>query len=354
MTASSAADLASGFTAAITAQELDASQLPYGKALINMHVWQALNDGQPWTGTAPPPEPTDAKLVRELKYIAMDVAIKRLWQRNRIVYDIDPDLWTELGHTDMDTQIPEGLFAKLPHPDPFIALPTPLILPLDKNHQQRVSGFFVVGRGTGRSEAQVSTHSPAAIGNTGLLIGGQVETLGGKPLMAKMPTGPTQDMVWNRVTLLRRARTLRELIEEIRVRFDGVSEAGGFDGGVVTSIVACVSALTYLCSVNAELRPLPSSVNRRQIKGSGKRQSKPPKVIAVGYQVGAALRAYRRSERQAIAASSGRTMRPHVRRAHFHTYRVGAGRTDSIVKWLSPIPINMTTDAKKTTVVKVN
>jgi hypothetical protein len=32
---------------------------------------------------------------------------------------------------------------------------------------------------------------------------------------------------------------------------------------------------------------------------------------------------------------------PHVRRAHFHTYRVGPGRAGSVVKWLPPIPINM-------------
>lgn len=34
--------------------------------------------------------------------------------------------------------------------------------------------------------------------------------------------------------------------------------------------------------------------------------------------------------------------RPHIRRAHWHTYRTGSGRTETTIKWVAPIPINIT------------
>lgn len=353
MNAASAAQVADLFSAAMTAQIKTAVDLSpiYTQWLIDANIFQATHDGQLYPADNMPVPPTSRKAQREIAFIAQDAAVRRLWQRNRIVYSIDPDLWAELSHTDVTTEVPAGLFDRLPHPDPFIALPTPLVLPVDNEVRQRVVGFYVIGRGRSLTETQVSTHSPAAVGNIGLLIGGLVESHDGKPHM--VPGLGVQDMIWTRATLRREAHTVQEMIDSIRENFNEAPEAGGFANGTTESIIACVSMLIYLCSVNAELRPLPSSVNKRQGKG----KAKPPKVIAVGYEIGAALRAYRRSERAELDAAkpgTGRKVRPHIRRAHFHTYRVGAGRVDSIVKWLSPIPVKMTTDAEKTTVVKVD
>jgi len=33
--------------------------------------------------------------------------------------------------------------------------------------------------------------------------------------------------------------------------------------------------------------------------------------------------------------------RAHIRRAHWHTYLVGAGRSERRLKWLPPIPVNV-------------
>lgn len=351
MSAASAAEIADIYSSTIALQaRTTASLSPWVAQLMEMEIHQALTGGQPWTGKVLP-LPTNNSLVREAKYTAQDNAVRRLWQINRIVYDIDPDLWAELSHTDASTEIPEGLFEKLPHPDPFVALPVPLVIAIDETYNQRIEGFYVVGRGMTFAEVQVSTHAEAAVGNIGLLIGGRTETKDGKPYMIKDWGEPVQDMVWNRVTLRKSVRTVGGLIEDVRGRFDTQSLAGGF-AGVPEAITACVSALIYLCATNAELRPLPSSLNRRKAKGQ--KSAKPPKVIQVGYISGPALRAYRRAERDEAAQPTGRTMRPHIRRAHFHTYRVGAGRTESIVKWLSPIPINVTDPAGKSTVVKVS
>lgn len=41
---------------------------------------------------------------------------------------------------------------------------------------------------------------------------------------------------------------------------------------------------------------------------------------------------------------TGRTVRPHMRAAHWHTFRTGKGRTERIVHWLPPIPVGLPDD----------
>jgi hypothetical protein len=107
-----------------------------------------------------------------------------------------------------------------------------------------------------------------------------------------------------------------------------------------------ISLLLYLCADEAEIgtgddRPkMPKPTKTKQ----GQRLFPPdsPKTWEVGVRIGAALR---RAQAQAGAPSGevGTHARPraHIRRAHWHTYRVGAGRSDRRLKWLPPIPINV-------------
>jgi hypothetical protein len=348
----------------MTAQERLAATGPWaetGRSLIEQTVRQALHPGDP-VPAGPPTGHVRHDALRELLYIAEDAATRRLWQRRRIVYDLDPGLWAELGDTERDTAIPAKLFAALPHPDPFIVLPEPLVIPLNGTEQQRIPGFFVTGRttpairtgGVGRT-TQTSTHDEYALpGLVALIIPGYMEDRSGRAKMA--PAADVQDMIVNRATLRNhedRDMTVGEMVDAIRSNFDlyHKEDPGHFERAVAPAITRAVSALIYLCSVNRDLRPLPSRPAGRRRNPS---QPKPPQVIAVGHQVGAALRAWRRTEADAAAAApTGRTVRPHVRRSHFHTYRIGPGRSESIVKWLAPIPINITGDADTTTVIPV-
>lgn len=121
-------------------------------------------------------------------------------------------------------------------------------------------------------------------------------------------------------------------------------------GGVVDELAASVTPLLnlvlYLCSEAADFggeRPMiPKPVRTKR----GWRLFPPdkPRVWEIGARIGAALRSAHLAEQtgRAQEAMDGRqSPRPHVRRAHWHTYRVGAGRTDTTLKWLPPIPINI-------------
>lgn len=68
--------------------------------------------------------------------------------------------------------------------------------------------------------------------------------------------------------------------------------------------------------------------------------------------MGAALRrAYHASE---TGQTHGGTVRPHIRRAHWHSFWVGSGDDKKInVKWLPPIAVNLDDDALPAVVRKV-
>ena len=105
-----------------------------------------------------------------------------------------------------------------------------------------------------------------------------------------------------------------------------------------------VSLLLYLCSANGEIEPVevktPGKPKPKKTKG-GLRLFPPDKPTTwdVGIRMGAAIR-------QAAATSEDRggthaSPRPHIRRAHWHTYWTGKRdkpeKRKPILKWLSPI-----------------
>jgi len=119
-------------------------------------------------------------------------------------------------------------------------------------------------------------------------------------------------------------------------------------------LVRALVALTlYLCSQDRDVAD--RSGKPASIAHQG-RQSSPRASVTqweVGTRIGAALRAaYQREQTGGDAAPSGRSVRPHVRRAHWHTMLSGARfgadgtpidpahRTRNL-RWLPPIPVNV-------------
>jgi hypothetical protein len=121
----------------------------------------------------------------------------------------------------------------------------------------------------------------------------------------------------------------------------------------------CMNLLLFLCSQTEyssqnKIVAFPQFVEPKHVKG-GARFFPPPDATLwnVGTRLGAALR----EAQEAVASEdgethSGSTVRPHIRRAHWHTYHVGAKKApngDEIppdkreikLEWLPPIPVNL-------------
>ncbi len=108
-----------------------------------------------------------------------------------------------------------------------------------------------------------------------------------------------------------------------------------------------VSLLLYICTEAADFGPGPRPRRPKPTKTEkGLRLFPPdhPRLWDVGIRFGTALR--REYTAESIDWVPGDEQqrsrpRPHIRRAHWHTYRVDAGRTGSRLKWLPPIPVNV-------------
>lgn len=118
-----------------------------------------------------------------------------------------------------------------------------------------------------------------------------------------------------------------------------------------------VSLLLYLCSspdfsrrgqAAFPVNPQPKRTKQgwRMFASSG------PTEWDVGVRMGAALRAaYQQEQADVDAASTGRQVRPHVRRAHWHTFLSGPKMRDGEpipsaerrreLRWVPPIPVNI-------------
>lgn len=102
-----------------------------------------------------------------------------------------------------------------------------------------------------------------------------------------------------------------------------------------------LALVLYLCSEEPDIgdgqrgRPAPTKTK----KGLKLFPPDAPAVVEVGYKIGHALRDYQLAEQTESAARKG--PRPHIRRAHWHTYRTGVGRTGAISRWLPPIPVSL-------------
>jgi hypothetical protein len=144
--------------------------------------------------------------------------------------------------------------------------------------------------------------------------------------------------------------TLLECIQRVLDYFN----EGKLNGNFVSLPVELLSGLTnlvlYLCSTNLELRPISREAQKigepkrpaPQKTRDGMRYFSPdePRVWETGFRIGPALAASRESEAEAQGGTH-KGPRPHLRRAHWHTFRVGADRRNSQLKWMHPMLIGV-------------
>ena len=109
-----------------------------------------------------------------------------------------------------------------------------------------------------------------------------------------------------------------------------------------------VSLVLYLCSINSDVRDA-AGTTRQPERPTPKRTRKGPRLFPpdhptvweTGFRIGAALRRAREEGERKAGTGTHASPRPHVRRAHWHTYLTGKGRKKRVLKWLPPIPVGV-------------
>jgi hypothetical protein len=352
-TAATAAELAAYLINEIHVQETRVRRhIPASETIIDSYIRLALSGESPHRVAADLAlagglaNMTAAQAV-QIQFTGQDAATRRLWQRTRYVYDVDPDTWLSLGDARGDMKLPADTFTRLPHPDPFVRLPNPITLPLPDGQRQKVVGFFITGAAPGVfGSFQVSTADGWSAG-VRLLFAGLVESADGSAFMV----GKQRDIAWTRISLNPADGTVNTMIENSLARFTPTVQGGDWRNDVPVLVRSAVSLLVYLCADNADTQTVRAFARGRARDGR-RRAPKPATLVRVGYRVGAALRAHRRAQQAGDPVSTGRKVAPHIRRAHPHLYWVGKGRTEQRIRWVWPVRVNMPEDPPLTTVVR--
>lgn len=141
---------------------------------------------------------------------------------------------------------------------------------------------------------------------------------------------------------------------------DASSEIGRAVAGMLAPIVSLV---LYLCSdpserdLESETDPAARPANpvpRKTKRGTRLHAAAEPTVWRTGFRLGARLRAAERAASGAGAGSESGGVRPHVRRAHWHSFWVGPKADPEArkleLRWLAPILVGADGEPAKATI----
>lgn len=244
------------------------------------------------------------------------------WRATQGVYRVDPELFELLIDTDLCGSIPSDVLEKMPEWCIYVESPNLQFKPASsKGELNEAFGFFALldpDRETGEPWLSI------------FILGKQAYEMATIKLIAGKSLS---DCVKGTVEIIRE-RNPSHLISQ-----DQEKNLGAL-------INPFLNILLFICSQASEIgngvvRPvLPTPKNTKR----GNRFFPPnkPNVWNVGVRLGAALRTARESS-ESQCLNSGGTVRPHIRRAHWHGYWHGQrnANRDFKLKWIPPIAVKV-------------
>ena len=120
-----------------------------------------------------------------------------------------------------------------------------------------------------------------------------------------------------------------------------------------------INMCQYLCASNAEVHDVKTLKGKRPVaKIDGKMRPVAIQRSEVGFRIGEKFeKIYRKSEKEPDQRADSKgwtTVRPHVRRAHWHHYWTGPGKTVLELRWLEPVFVMGDSDKFDTVVHEVD
>lgn len=285
-----------------------------------------------------------------------DAIQMRRWTQTRVAYVVDVDTANAVANTDWGTTvIPGEVLRRLPHINPLVILPEPVRLPGDEGLVEKYEAFLVLGIKPPRRRAD--THDPECMGYVLHFLGRIVDPITDRPIETTLTNPNTgTDMSVINIVGMRVLTPLEDMTMADRQEFAardvqrlGSAVQVGFadeeDAMARTRELTALglSILVYLVTDDLDSRRSivkPDVSRRSRHRRPGGTDTKPTTVIEVGYHVGAALRAAKKEHGGHKSGDGKRTVAPHVRRAHIHTFRYGPRKAYRKLQWLPPIAVN--------------
>ncbi|QLY33951.1 hypothetical protein H0264_18495 [Nocardia huaxiensis] len=285
--------------------------------------------------------PNGHTVVNTLQEVLLDADRIFLWLQHRVVYRVYPELAESLLGTDTGTSIPCEVLRRIPHPDPFIAFPTPIPGPpplIDRPLAKPPVYVGMLVTGLTNELTLCSTADPRLHMLTVALVG-RVSFVG-----AGEPRYPSFGI---EIPCMAQRFTIDEMIEaHLAIR----SSAGDATELELSAYRLAVSLLLYICSDRRDMSGGAEVLGRRTKHHT---PQAPSTVVDVGFDIGPKLFAARTHASEG-STGSGKRVRPHIRRAHWHTYWTGPrDQSTPEVRWLHPILVHPSErDASRSIVIE--
>lgn len=268
----------------------------------------------------------------------------KLWRRHRVVYRVHQGLADSLVDTETRTAVPCEVFARLPHPDPFVVFPTPIRAPTAQDSRFRLveQPVFVGMLVTAMTEHEqlCSTVDPQAH-QLCIALASKIQYEGHMP-------GHDE-------TILLLPLSGEYSIDDLIARAAEYGSYGHISIAEQRQVYnLAISLLLYLCSSHRDTREYRRETTGRRGRKAGHNGGNST-IIDTGFDVGPTLQATHRSfQHHGGATSTGNGVRAHLRRAHWHTYWTGPRTSPTPeIRWLHPILVNRHHSQGRATVVDV-
>ena len=250
----------------------------------------------------------------------------RLWEKNKQVYTFDKELEEMLSDME-EVKVPVRILDRLPFTEMYIQFAEDGIFA--ENFHGAFVKVFQVGSGYAIEVLRLAHNLKAMTGF--------------------IPLFPESDsIVWDNGVKDESENPVFIINKETDI---DSSETGSHIQYKQFSIFL-FNALLYLCSENAEVRQSKLTKNTYRKSKVIRNKFSEIQINECGYVYGSMVRKQRAAQKDCseddeaekpvgvgnkIRHSS--TVRAHVRRAHWHHYWTGKGRTELVLRWIAPTPI---------------
>lgn len=249
------------------------------------------------------------------------VASMYLWRLSKGVYRFAPELFEALTQQPLEGDLQNDLFHRLPEWAVYIETP----------------GLYFDGAPMSGFIAHLDYNLESQATDLQFLIF-QPDKTQPRPIALPLGEGNVQDAI-DRLA----AYDAAHLAPNVRAAAKVPSEQ------VKREFSSMLQLLIYLCCDNRDLPPIRHPRERMRLSGAVD-APKEPRVWEVGERVAAAIRQY---DPNKPAASQSRgthaSPRPHIRRAHYHTFLTGpkTGERGRVIHWIPPLPVGVKWDEDK-------
>ncbi len=234
------------------------------------------------------------------------------WRPSKGIYCFHPALYEAVISTEIGGEVPSYLLTRLPSYAVYIESPGLIFF------SQPIHGFWAYLSRMGKQES--------------LEIVALFQESEPHGLSVPLGNHPVADLA---------EMAIKTMFEESEIAYEPTSHEWA---ELKSSLSAMLSLLLYLCSEKPDIDHWQPPVPQMKFFGTKRRllQAKAVKMWEVGLRIGAAFDLAKKSSSDAASDGSGQSVRPHIRRAHWHSFWVGKrGEQTITLRWLPPIPVNV-------------